>query len=159
MSKQTIRNLKYAGAVLLLLAFFLPLSRCDESSWQVYEAEQAGLPTDNIGPSYEYFYAWEVFTPDGVNDFQPLLAILVVLAFTWPLLFLFTRPRIKNDKINTGLLFFEPLIAAGGAYFVFIINVLNELYIGFYVAMAGVLLFFLGAVTEIVIFLKQRKVK
>jgi len=152
-----IKKIKLTGAVLLVIAFFLPLSRCDTASWQRIDAEQAGLPTENIEPSYEYFYAWQIFAPDEVQDFEPGLALLVVLAFTWPVLFLVVRKKTRNLKANTGLLFLEPVIAAGGSYFVLILNMFNELYIGFYVAMLGAFLFFVGSVTEIVERFKRRR--
>lgn len=152
-------NLKKIGAVLLALSFFLPLSRCDESGWDVYEAEQASQPMENIEADYEYFYAWEAFFPGEGNQFEPGLALLVLLAFTWPVLFLVFRQKIQNRKINTSLLFLEPLIAGGGSYFVLIINMFNELYFGFYVAILGAFAFFSGAVIEIVQRFKKRKLK
>lgn len=143
-------TLKKIGAVLLLVSFFLPLSRCEnirplESDDQALTQE---APDDF--EKYEYFYAWE-----GISKDQPLTIIVFPLAFLWPFIFIGLRRRFKTPKITRNFLILEPIAALLGAYFVFIISSLNALYIGFFVATTGALLFFLGSVIEILEFFKK----
>lgn len=159
MPERYIWWLKRAGAVLLIIAFFLPLSRCDSASLKRYEAEQAGQNPERVAPEWNYYYAWEEFYPERGQPFEPLSALVVTVAFSWPLLFLFGRWKIKNRKVTIGLLFLEPLVAAAGAYSVFIINFLSELYIGFYVAMVAMFLYFAGSVVEIAQWIRKRMKK
>lgn len=145
--------LKKIGAVLLLVSFFLPLSRCETTgSYPVNEEGYSEEIPEEL-KEYDYFYAWE-----GMRDGEPLAIVLIPLAFLWPIIFLAARGRFKKPKINKGLLFLEPVVAGAGSYFVFMINFLNDLYIGFFVAMVAALLFFLGSVAEIVEFFKKRTV-
>lgn len=149
--------LKRAGAVLLLISFFLPLSRCDRAEADRYFGTTDETQTVGERHEYDYFYAWEVFDPENADTYNWAAKILVALAFSWPVIFLFVRWKITNRKVNAGIMFLEPLVAAAGAYIVFIINIFNELYIGYYVATTAMFLYFAGASTEIVQWFRKRK--
>lgn len=137
--------LKKIGAVLLLVSFFLPLSRCENI--RTVKSDDQALTQEALDDfeKYEYFYAWE-----GISKEEPLTIIVFPLAFIWPLIFLGLRRRFKTPEMTRNFLVLEPIAALLGAYFVFIISSLNELYIGFFVASGGALLFFLGSVIEII---------
>lgn len=150
--KNLAGTLKKVGAVLLLVAFFLPLSRCEKTSTPPVE-ENAAIETIPVEVTeYSYYYAWDYIDID-----DPRLTALVILAFLWPIIFIGLRHWNPNPKFDTGVLFLEPFAAAGGSYIVVGVGTMHELYIGSYLALLAAILFFSGSILEIVEFFKKRK--
>ena len=150
---KTCRMIRRVSAVLLLVALFLPLSRCSEQGTMNKEGAGSGDVLGAAAPeSYRYYYAW--------TDFQALsiASWLVFIAFLWPLPFLAyeiaSRPRAARLWSSVVQIPF----AAGSIALIYFHTFLNELWVGGYLAYISLGAYSLALTAEIIIGI-YRKVK
>ncbi len=112
-----LRKARLTAAIVLLLAAFLPLSECSrEADHKVTGPKTLGqhlYPQSTKDVSYQYAYKTA-----ELNTFT----VLTIVAFVWPLLFLFFWRRGVTGKKMWVLRIFELLLTAGSIYW---INVLT----------------------------------
>jgi hypothetical protein len=135
--------LKTLGAALLAIAFFLPLSRCEEISLTPSAEDEVVQETPETEKVYDYYYAYENI------GFEDQGSLLIPAVFFWPLAFLAYAKRGRRARVKTVLNFLEPLLAAGTGYMIVLMTMFNEFYIGAYVAFAGAGGYFIGSGIEV----------
>ncbi|MHA1544733.1 MAG: hypothetical protein ACTSU8_06315, partial [Alphaproteobacteria bacterium] len=147
--------IKIVGAVLLAIAFFLPLSRCAPVTLTPNEDGELVAEAPEVETVYEYYYAY-----DNIGVEEPGSFLLLVVFF-WPLAFLAFERKGRNTRAKTALMFLGPPLAAGTGYLIIFISIFNELYYGTYVALAGLAGYFIGsgieAGCEIKAFMEKRR--
>ncbi len=124
----TIRSLKIIAAILLIVSIFLPFSK-------------GGLFSFSTNPPVHHSF-------DMLNGNSPA-NLLVILAFTWPLLLMvFRRTSSRRRVIVQKTL--EALLPCGSAYILIVLATFETPIIGWYSAQAGNALYLLGMILELV---------
>jgi hypothetical protein len=111
------QKIRLSMAIVLLCAFFLPLSQCshgpeakDLRTPQAYSHARHLFPrSDN---EFRYQYAIEAI------DFS-LIGVLTLVAFSWPLAFAIWRRRFRPHRFWWIFYAVELLLSAGTAYWVY----------------------------------------
>ena len=127
------RVIKAAAFLLLLIGFVLPLSRC--STQGDSGAEPGG---------YEYYYAWSDFHADS------LFSWLTILAFFWPLPFIYHAniPKAREPKIWMRAA--EIVLSGGSMYMIYSSTILRELWFGGYLSYTALGLYLGVSLVELV---------
>ena len=105
--------------MLLLVALFLPLSRCSHSR---DDAADPGAPRQ-----YTYSYAWTDFDASSAGSW------LIFLAFLWPVAFV-ARELAPARQTPAWLAAVQLALAAGAALLIYYRTFLDELWVGGYLA-------------------------
>lgn len=126
---KSIKIIKLLSAVLLLVAMFLPLSRCSRSE-----------PAPKKEIVYEYTYSWSHF------DYRDPSSTLPVIAFLWPLPIVLYDIFGKKQWLKTFLSWLEPLLAVGSGYLLYLRTMFGELLFGGYVAYIALSAYFLVSI-------------
>ena len=114
-----LRWIRRGAAVLLLVALFLPLSRCSHSR---DDAVDPGAPRQ-----YTYSYAWTDFDASSAGSW------LIFLAFLWPVAFV-ARELAPARQTPAWLAAVQLALAAGAALLIYYRTFLDELWVGGYLA-------------------------
>lgn len=130
-----IFKIKRISAAMLLIAFFLPLSKCTLHP-----------PPEEVNqkPSVEDTYAYTAYEWPSLN------AALAVLAFVWPLFFVFSsavKPGL-NQLLFINII--ELFLCLGSGTMITIITYLGELMSGAYMAAISLVLYAVASVITIV---------
>lgn len=112
------RVTRRVAALALLVALFLPLSRCSDSSSAPH-------------PTYRYFYAWTDFEADSAGSW------LIFLVFLWPLPFLAHECTRRGRPVPLWVQAVQLPLAAGAVTLLYYRTFLDELWVGGYLAYAG----------------------
>lgn len=158
----TIKKIKRVAAIVLFVTFFLPLSQCQKSHYKIVpqtsaetgetiasRVEEVPLAADTA-PEYSYNIAAEMFEPADVFSW------LVLLAFTWPLLFWAWQIRDKRSRTGFIMNALEPLACIGSGYITWNLSFLGDILIWGYLSMASVLTYFLSSCYELSFSIKAR---
>jgi len=132
---QAIRRL---AALALLVALFLPLSRCSDSSSaakpsprvEAPETAEAAQPGQPPAPAraYKYFYAWTNFKAGSAGSW------LIFLVFLWPLPFLAFEWTRRGGPLPLWVPAVQLPLAVGAATLLYYRTFLDELWVGGYLA-------------------------
>jgi hypothetical protein len=157
MEKWIVR-VKRVSAVLLFAAMFMPLARCvrppDTQGAQPGSAQQAAPQArTRVGekpePVITYTYAW--------TDFRPAepYAYLLFLSFLWPIpVLLYEAFGRRNWAIKT-LLWLQPLLCPCAAFVIDLKSLLEQRWVGTYVALLSLALYFLAAAGAVVLEIRR----
>ncbi len=137
------RLIRRLAAALLLVALFLPLSRCSEQ------------PTDGAAAApttYKYYYAWTDF------DASEPWSWLIFVAFLWPLPFLAREAFARGKAVPVWVKAIQIPFGAGSITLVYYRTFLHQLWVGGYLAYIalGAYLLALAAEVVLVIITKRR---
>lgn len=148
---------KRLSALLLLLALFFPLSRCQDASTVHYDVN---APPDRQPPpapgqvKYNYHYAWSDFDADEPGDY------LALLVFLWPIPVLLIELFARKRWLYLTLLWLQPFLCLGAGYFLYLRTFLEQLWTGGYmafVALAAYLFASLYALTRELVLIRRRR--
>jgi hypothetical protein len=149
---QAIRRL---AALVLLVALFLPLSRCSDSSSaakpsprvDAAETAEAAQPGQPPAPAraYRYFYAWTDFKVDSAGSW------LIFLVFLWPLPFLAFEWTRRGGPVPLWVQAVQLPLAAGAGAILYYRTFLDELWVGGYLGYAALGCFAAAVLAEIVV--------
>jgi hypothetical protein len=131
------RIIKYACIGLLLIALFLPLSRC---------ATRA-----DSGPTYRYYYAWSHFRVGDIGSW------LLILLFLWPLGFLLAELLSRRENKTFWLPLARTLLAAGSIFYLYLNTFLFELWYGGYLAYLALGLYLPASIVELFAIIAARR--
>ncbi len=137
MLRKASRIIKYVSIGLLLIALFLPLSRC---------ATRA-----DSGPAYTYYYAWSHFRAGDLGSW------LLILLFLWPLGFLLAELLSGRENKTLWLPLARSLLAAGSIFYLYLSTFLYELWFGGYLAYLALGLYLLASIVELFAFVAARR--
>lgn len=148
---------KRLSALLLLLALFFPLSRCQDSSTVRYDVN---APADQQPPpppgevKYNYHYAWSSFDANEPGDY------LALLVFLWPIPVLLLELFARRRWLLLTLLWLQPLLCLGAGYVLYMRTFLEQLWTGGYMAFAALAAYLfasLYALTRELILVRRRR--
>ena len=158
-SMKACRLVRRLSAALLLVALFLPLSRCSEQptgNTPGGDAE-AGSATPSAGPSetpttYRYYYAWTDFRVSEISSW------LLFLAFLWPLPFLAHEALARGKAARIWVSAAQLPLEAGAITLIYYRTFLHQLWVGGYLAYIALGAYSLSLAAEIVlgIIMKRR---
>jgi len=134
-------NIKRLSALVLVMAFFMPLSQCTHSS----SLNQSQPPTTTVKYAYSH-----------TNKLSFEMAASVA-SFFWPLMFI-SLTSIKKT-LNTNLYFksFEFIACLGSAYMLLLLNIFGKLLYGSYFAISALTVYGLLTLYEgIMVFRTKR---
>ncbi len=129
MLSKVSRIIKYISIALLLIALFLPLSRC--------------ATRDGSDSTYRYYYAWTHFRAGDIGSW------LLILLFLWPLMFLLAELLSRRENKTLWLPLVRSLLAAGSIYYLYLNTFLFELWYGGYLAYLTLSLYLLVSIIEL----------
>jgi len=140
--------IKRVAAILLLLAFFLPLSQCTDS--------KTNPETKAIEKEVTVTYAYSGFEwSESIGDLAYEAAVCA--AFLWPLV-LSIASLIRsslNQKLTIGIL--ELLLCIGSWYMLNVITSFGELRYGAYLAYGSIGLYFITTLVQLVVRIREVK--
>lgn len=138
---KVVRIVKAAAALLLLVAFTLPLSRCSNETPPTGGASATESVRTSV--TYQYNYAWSDFDPKSAFSW------LAMVVFFWPLPFILSEAFRKGKSGKAWLLVVQMLFAAASILEIYRVTFLDELWYGGYLAYSALGLYFLTAATEL----------
>jgi drug/metabolite transporter (DMT)-like permease len=142
-AKRWERPARLAAAALLLIAFLFPLARCSQQDPRAPRVEP---------PVYKYYYAWTDF------DAGSFWSWALLLAFFWPVPVLLLEHFHRKEKPpGPAFPLLQPLLALLAGYAVFRETVVKELWIGGYLAYAGLGVYFLASLAPLAEALARRR--
>ena len=150
------RMVRRLSALILLVALFLPLSRCSEQTGgsaplPAGAADAAGpAQTPGSAASYKYYYAWTNF------DASEPWSWLIFVVFLWPLPFLAWEVLAKGRPVLLWVSAIQIPLGAGSITLVYYRTFLHELWIGGYLAYIGLGAYVLALAAEIVLGLLRK---
>jgi hypothetical protein len=136
-----IRMLKRAGAILLVLSVFLPMSSC--MSQRVISGQSGAQQTEEYR---QYYYVWTPETADEPSSYWHLFA------FLWPALALcLTRFQPRGSAGRKGLLVLEAALLLFTAWVICFEGwSLRRAEAGAYVAASGLALYLIARAVEMI---------
>lgn len=139
----TLFNIKRLSAVVLMLAFFMPLSQCSAP-----QKENSKEPPEII---VKYAYSQ--------NTESPLATLASVAAFFWPALLavVFTIKKVLSSRILFKLL--ELIFCLGTGYMLVMLNIFGKPLYGSYVATSAISIYGLLTLYEIFVIIRVKKHK
>ncbi len=135
----TFKQIKLVCGVLLLAAFFMPLSRCyyiKPPPGSIEVLETTNQVSESV-QSYHDVYAYRTFRAEKVRSWG------ILLAFTWPLLLMVLS--LVAPKIGTALLPVEPFACVGSGIVLATLLDADRILWGGYLAILALLGYFLTA--------------
>lgn len=137
----TVFSIKCISAVVLLLAFFMPLSQCSGPI-----EENSDKPPEII---VKYAYS--------VDTMSPLALVANIGAFFWPILMvvLLTFKRALSSSLL--IKFIELLFCFGTGYMLVVLNIFGKPLYGSYVAALAISIYGILTLYEIYIIFRVRK--
>jgi hypothetical protein len=148
------RLIRRLAAALLLVALFLPLSRCSEQPPGDTPGGDAaaGGAAPSAPTTSRYYYAWTDF--DALEPWS----WLIFLAFLWPLPFLAHEALARGKAARIWVNAIQIPLGAGSITLVYYRTFLHELWIGGYLAYIALGAYSLSLAAEIVlgIIMKRR---
>jgi hypothetical protein len=130
------RLVRRLAAGILLVALFLPLSRCSEQPSE----EEPSAPT-----TYRYYYAWTDFRAAEISSW------LLFLAFLWPLPFLAYEAFARGTVARIWLSAIQLPLGAGAITLIYYRTFLHQLWVGGYLAYIALGAYLLALAAEIVL--------
>jgi hypothetical protein len=154
-SMKACRLVRRLSAALLLVALFLPLSRCSEQptgNTPGGDAE-AGSAAPSAGPSetpttpttYRYYYAWTDFRVSEISSW------LLFLAFLWPLPFLAHEALARGKAARIWVSAAQLPLGAGAITLIYYRTFLHQLWVGGYLAYIALGAYLLALSAEVVL--------
>jgi hypothetical protein len=151
-----ITNIKRTAAILLMICFVLPLSRCERhvkpEAAQAVQAQNAAASAPLIQSlpvrTYEDTYAYRSVSSDKAWE-----SVITIATFFWPILFFLTgrKPRGFNGAMTIGVL--ELVLCSASAYVVYGLVIFGELRYGGYLTFLALGAYFSAALVEILAWL------
>jgi hypothetical protein len=153
-SMKACRLIRRLSAALLLVALFLPLSRCSEQP--PGDTPGGGVAAGGAAPSapttYRYYYAWTDFKVSEISSW------LLFLAFLWPLPFLAHEALARGKAARIWVSAVQLPLGAGAITLIYYRTFLHQLWVGGYLAYIALGAYSLSLAAEIVlgIIMKRR---
>ncbi len=126
-------KLKKIASILIMLAFFMPLSKC---STQLYQEGEEQRISETITYAYSA-YEW-----------PSIESTAVLLAFFWPLLLLLASARMSGLNNNFIINIGEILFSVGSVIIIIRATFLSELLYGAYIVLAALITYFMVTVLQ-----------
>lgn len=130
------RLVRRLAAGILLVALFLPLSRCSEQPPE----QEPDAPT-----TYRYYYAWTDFRAAEIGSW------LIFLAFLWPLPFLVVEARERARVARTWSSAVQLPLGAGAIALIYYRTFLDQLWVGGYLAYIALGAYSLALTAELIV--------
>ncbi|RKZ73873.1 MAG: hypothetical protein DRQ57_12975 [Gammaproteobacteria bacterium] len=131
-NQKILAFVKKTASITLAVSFFLPLSRCQGTS----------------SDTYAYKQILSIFEASTFNLNIFLFSIIILIAFIWPVLFIFYYSYGHRSKIKSILKAIEPLLCLGTFYVLLIITMSGKLLFGGYVAFLSIMSYFISSLLE-----------
>ncbi len=145
----TTENTKRISAVLLLISFFLPLSKC--SSIEIPTGDeikkQANIKktrTKWIEIKVKYHYAYDQL------DLSRPGTLFIILSYIWPVLVLLYHYYGSNRRLKKVLNYIELFLCIASFNLIILLALFDELFIGAYLAMLAISLYFFSTFYEFI---------
>jgi hypothetical protein len=122
--------IKRIAAVILMVAFFLPLSQCRAPTPPTNDAQELKM---------EVTYAYSAYQWPGAESFAAFFA------FFWPVMFSFLG-RVKSKLLINSI---ELLLCVGTGFMLFALTYMGSLLLGAYVAIALLVVYSLATANQI----------
>ena len=148
---------KRVSALLLFVALFFPLSRCQDASTVHYDVNAPADQQPQTPPSemkYDYHYAWSNFDAAEPGDYVALLV------FLWPIPVLLLELFARRRWLVLTLLWLQPVLCLGAGYVLYMRTFLEQLWTGGYMAFAALAAYLfasLYALTRELILARRRR--
>jgi hypothetical protein len=152
-----ITNIKRIAAILLMVCFVLPLSRCEKSGkFEATETKNATAASAASQPAsdktYEDKYAYRNLSTDAALE-----SALTIATFFWPLvIFILVRGKTLGFRMTMTVDVLELLLCAGSAYVVYGLVLFDELRYGGFLAFLALGVYSIAALGEILLRLWPR---
>jgi hypothetical protein len=154
---------KQIAGFILIVTFFLPLSRCEMRKVEVQQAPLAAVGQNSkvidppkISPSNSdeesnngYNIPYKMFSA------QELLSWLMLLSFFWPVPVLMYFYLGKRKAILTGITVVEPFFCIGAGYMVWAISTLGEILFAGCLALGAIISYFIASCYDNYIMIKR----
>ncbi|CAN5269315.1 hypothetical protein BH11PSE11_BH11PSE11_28110 [soil metagenome] len=145
----SLSNLKKLAALLLMICFVLPLSRCDRNAKIALPDHAAsGSPKATVKrpavPDYEEKFAYQNVAKDDLAG-----SALTLAAFFWPLFLIAFGGVAFGSRAATVINLFEMVLCAGSAYMIYGITLFGELRYGGYLAFVAVGVYSVASLAQI----------
>ena len=129
-----LRPIRLGAAMALVCALCLPLSQCSQGGNAVQPPAKQTLlsqffPQTNKEVTYQYAVAELDLTPGGMGT---------LLAFTWPLLFVFAGGKLTELRFSWILHLLELILCAGTLYWLIRLTLFGDWLYGAYVVLISI---------------------
>jgi len=133
---------KYACAALLLLCFFLPMSKCTHYTHPT--SKSSGIPPaqDSTAVVKEVIYTY----PLSDFDVRQPWSWLCLLALIWPLPVLVCQRVGKRRFVLATVAVMEPILCGPSFYYIYLLSGLGQRLIGGYIALIAYAAYFAASV-------------
>ena len=132
----TLHKIRLGAAIALICTLFLPLSQCSRNENTVPSNTKPPalqlFPQSDKQISYEYAVGELEFSVRG---------IMTLLAFTWPLLFVFTGGKLQNTRFTPVQHLLELTLCGGTLYWLHCLTRFGHWMYGAYVVLISIILF------------------
>ena len=146
-------SIRGIAVVLIAVSLFLPLSRCERKPI-VLNGEDHSSAEFAAPVHYSYTYAKDWFQ---LSDWTGWVAML---SFAWPLILLILVWQSPKEREHRALPWVEILLCMGSFFVIWNLSSFGERRYGAYLALAGLVIYLLGAVIEpigwITVFIRER---
>jgi hypothetical protein len=151
-----LTNIKRVAAILIMICFMLPLSRCNRNEIiddpRTASAEANGRQEKRApDPANEDRYAYQRISADNLDESAATLA-----AFFWPVIFLLLSLKTLKFRGAIAANLGELLLSAASAYMVFGITFFGDLRYGGYLAYFSIAAYFLATLAQIFLRIRAR---
>lgn len=137
-----IVKLKRLTAVLMLIAFFLPMSHC--------AVEPTTTDSNVIEQKVAVTYAY------SANEWPSLEAVATYGAFIWPLALIATGLLWRRAENKWVIPLLEILLSAGSAYILLMLTIFREPLYGWYIASISLGVYFIATLTELLDYAQKK---
>jgi hypothetical protein len=168
---KTTNNVKKIAGLILILTFFLPLSRCEMKKIEVQQAPAVAVGEDRkvidspkimrSGANEEMDTSSNKESNKGYNipfrmfSSSELLSWLMLLSFFWPVPVLTLFHFEKRKIILLGLTVTDPLVCIGSGYLIWAISTLGDILFGGCLALGAILSYFFASCYDNYFLIKQ----
>lgn len=160
---KTTKHVKQIAGLILIITFFLPLSRCQMKKVEVQQAPVAAVGEDckvidspkitQSSPNEESGNGYNI--PYKMFSAGELLSWLMLLSFFWPVPVLTYFYFVKRKVILTGLTMVEPLVCIGSGYMVLAISTMGDILFAGCLALGAILSFFIASCYDNYVLIKR----
>ena len=147
-----LQRIKLLACLLLMVSFFLPISRCAVKEATVYQPPVliGSEEVKEVTPMHKvndtkgnnkavYHYPYKMLS------FDELSCWAIFLSFFWPIPILFYCWFGKNLKIIISLKLIEPIACLGAGYVIYSLSFFGEIMYGGYIALASITSYFIAS--------------
>ena len=158
-----IKVAKQIAGLVLIITFFLPLSRCEMKKVEVQQAPFSVEGKDNIAVNSSKITESssneksdsDKNIPYKMFSAKKLISWLMLLSFFWPIPLLLYFHFGKSKTILAGLTLVEPLACIGSGYMVWAISTFGDILFAGYLALGAILIYFIASCHDNYVLIKR----